>query len=99
MTKREARQMGRAVGREVITHGDFTAEEKEDQDSLSTAFWAIVENRSQYAGDPTEAFYERGSGSDRSAWHTDNLWDGYEDGLSIALSTYLRKHFKRQKGD
>jgi hypothetical protein len=87
MTKREARQMGRAVGREVITHGDFTAEEKEDQDSLSTAFWAIVENRSQYAGDPTEAL------------HTDNLWDGYEDGLSIALSTYLRKHFKRQKGD
>jgi hypothetical protein len=81
MTKREARKLGRETGLEILTYGDFTREEKENADNFSEAYWEIAENRKQYAGDTTEDFRH------------ESEWEGYEDGLGLALSDYIKKNY------
>lgn len=81
MTKKEARKWGKSMGEEILADGDFTEGERSDEDSFSEAFWEIADNRKQYAGEITEDF------------RRDSEWEGYEEGLSIALSAYCRKYF------
>jgi hypothetical protein len=82
MTKKEAILLGKDVADEIIAYGDFTEEEKENEESFRSAFYEIAENRKQYAGDCTEDF------------RRENDWEGYEEGLMIALDRYCKKNFK-----
>jgi hypothetical protein len=82
MTKKEAILLGKEIGDEILNYGDFTFEELKNEDSLGDAFWEIVENRKQYAGDCTEDF------------RRDSEWEGYEEGLIISLDRYCKKNFR-----
>lgn len=81
MKRSEAKKLGQAVGREILTFGDFTPAERADEYKFRQAFYEIVENRKQYAGDVTEEL------------KTDEEWDAFEEGLNIALERYCKKHY------
>lgn len=78
MTKKQAKECGIEVGYEILAYGDFTEEEKAEEDSFVSAFWEIVDNRKQYAGEITEDF------------RRESEWDGYEEGLNKALTGFLK---------
>ena len=88
MTKKNAIKCGEDVGWEIIAYGDFTEEEKEDDDAFRQAFYEIAENRKQYAGEVTEGF------------RRDAEWEGYEQGLEKALAKHLKDiSHKQNKGE
>ncbi len=79
MTKRDAFNAGREIGREIVTFGDFTEKELATWQSFMEACNEISENRKQYAGEPCEDF------------RRDSEWEGYEDGLTAAFSAEAKR--------
>lgn len=86
MNKRQAKELGIESGYESGMYGDFTPEELADEDAFMQAGAEILENKRQYADDPTYEIAQEPN--------ADSLFDAYEEGESIGL---LRAWKKRQR--
>ncbi len=87
MTTKQAKQYGREIASDILRYGDFSEEEKQDQDRFSEAFQEIVDNRIQYSD-----FSFFASEINKSK-NSDLLWDYYQSGVDEAFSKFIDEAF------
>ncbi len=88
MTKKDAYELGVQSATEAIEYGDFSAEEKEDEDSFREAFWEIEENKQQY-----DDYTEMASEFNKSR-NSEALWEEFGRGEPDTLDQYVEENFE-----
>ena len=87
MTKKQARELGKAAALEAGRYGEFTPTELSDFDAFAGAMLEILENQRQYAYHPGYRFSREPN--------ADSLWDGFEAGEEVGIRLVWRalKHY------